>query len=64
LLATEMLPASVPAIAGANFTLSVAVWFVFKVKGAVTPLTLKPLPAAVMLLICTATVPVFVSVIF
>ena len=64
LLATVMLPVTAPVAAGANFTESVAVPDGSSVVGGVIPLTLKPLPAAVMLVICIAAVPVLVSVMF
>ena len=53
LLATVMLPVTAPVTVGANFTASVAVCEAASVAGGVTPLTLKPVPAAVMLVICT-----------
>ena len=64
LLTTVMLPVAAPVAAGANFTLSVAVPDGSSVIGGVTPLTLKPLPAAAMLVICTAVVPVLLRIIF
>ena len=64
LLATVMLPVTAPVAVGANFTARVAVCEAASVAGEVTPLTLKPAPAAVMLVICTVAVPVLVSVIF
>ena len=63
-LATVMLPVAFPVTLGANFTASVAFSDAFSVTGAVTPLTLNPLPAALILVIWTAAVPVFVTVTF
>ena len=63
-LATVMLPVAFPVTLGANFTASVAFSDAFSVTGAVTPLTLNPLPPALILVIWTAAVPVFVTVTF
>jgi hypothetical protein len=64
LFATVMLPVAFPVTLGANFTANVAVSDAFKVKGAVTPLTLNPAPDSDTLVICSAAVPVLVKVIF
>jgi hypothetical protein len=63
-LATKTLPLAFPAAVGANFALTVALCEGFNVTGVETPLTLKPVPAAITLLILTATVPEFVNIIF
>ena len=42
-----MLPVAFPVAVGANLTASVAVAEGFNVNGAVTPLTLNPVPASV-----------------
>jgi hypothetical protein len=63
-LVTLRVPVAFPEAIGANFTLSVAVCDGARVVGTLIPLTLKPLPAAVMLPTCTAAWPEFVSVRF
>ena len=63
-LLTVIVPTALPAAAGANFTLNVAVCDGFKVAGVVTPVTLNPVPAATTLEICTAAFPVLVKVMF
>ena len=62
LLVTVMDPVALPAAVGANFALSVALCDGLIVAGVVSPLTVKPVPAATMLEICTAAVPVLESV--
>jgi hypothetical protein len=64
LFATVILPVKLPVEVGANFTANVAVCDASNVAGVLTPLTLKPVPAAVTAVICSAAPPVFVSVMF
>lgn len=64
LLVTMIVPVALPTLVGANFVDSTAVCDGFRVVGTVTPLTVNPAPVAVTLEILTATLPVFVSVIF
>ena len=54
-------PLTAPTAVGANFAVSVAVSEGFSVVGVVTPLIVKPAPAADTLEILTAAVPVFVN---
>ena len=44
LLTTEMLPVTEAAAVGTKLALKVAVWPAAKVRGRVSPLTLKPVP--------------------
>jgi hypothetical protein len=63
LLATEMLPVTLPAAVGANFALSVAVWPADRVTGVERPLILKPAPVTVGCCeMVTLPVPEFVRV--
>ena len=62
MLATETLPVTLPAVAGAKLTLKVADCPAFKIVPADTPLSLKPAPETVTLEIVTLELPEFVSV--
>jgi hypothetical protein len=62
LLLIASVPLSVPVVAGANFTLSVAVCFGLNVIGNAAPDTVNPVPLMLAELIVTAAVPVEVSV--
>ena len=61
LLVTVTLPDALPAAAGANTALRVAVAAAFNVKGTVIPFTVNPVPLAAMLEIWTAVVPVLLK---
>jgi len=54
---------AVPAVAGSNCTVKVAVWPGLRVAGNVTPEALNPVPVAVAALTVTAAVPDEVKVI-
>ena len=62
LLVIEMPPLKFPAEAGANFAENVVLSPGLSVRGVVTPLTLKPVPVALIAETVTAVVPEFVSV--
>jgi hypothetical protein len=61
-LAIETLPATAPAVVGANLTDKVADVPGLSVEGAATPLAVKPAPVVVIPEICTAAWPVLVNV--
>ena len=56
------LPLTAPATVGLNDTLKLALWPALKVRGAVMPLTLNPVPLAVTAEIVTLLPPVLVTV--
>lgn len=56
-----IVPDTLPAAVGANTALRVAVAPAFKIKGAVMPFTLKPVPETTIVEICMGAVPVLVS---
>ncbi len=62
LLDTEILPFALPAVVGANITLSVAVWLGVSVVPALTPLALNSAPETVALEMVTFELPVLVIV--
>src|SRR5580698_962588 len=62
LLTIEMLPLALPADVGANLALNVVLSPAPNVSGAVIPVVLKPVPAAVTAEIVTVALPPFVSV--
>jgi hypothetical protein len=62
LLFTVNVPVTAPAVAGADFTLSVTVCCGLRVSGKEAPLTLNPAPLIVAELIVTAAVPVELNV--
>ena len=63
-LTTVNVPVDVPAVVGEKVILTVAVCPACRVAGRVTPLAVKPVPAAVICVTVTLPVPVFVSVAF
>lgn len=63
LFVTTRFPLTAPTAVGANVTDKVAVAEGFTVAGTVIPVAVKPAPVSEIALICTAAVPVFVSVI-
>jgi hypothetical protein len=64
LLATDILALALPAVVGANETLSVAVWLGVSIVPALTPLALNSPVAPVTPEIVTSAFPLFVSVTF
>ena len=62
LLVRLMLPVALPAVCGANCTLKVLLWAAGMVSGVVIPLTVKPVPVALICEIFRSAVPVLVMV--
>jgi hypothetical protein len=61
-LMTDTLPVALPTRVGANTTLKLAVCFADNVTGRDRPLTLNPVPVALILETVTFELPVFVRV--
>ena len=57
-----MLPDALPEVVGVNCAVKLTVWFAATVTGAVSPVTLKPVPLAVSAEIVALAFPVFVNV--
>src|SRR5215475_5696798 len=64
LLVTVTLPVTLPAVVGANFTVSVAEAVGLRTKGAVIPVAVTPAPLNAICEICTLLLPVLVMVTF
>lgn len=64
LLATEMLPETLPAVVGANVAAKVALFPALIVNGMLRPLMLKPAPDALAWVIVKDAFPVFCKVMF
>ena len=58
----EMLPATAPAVVGANLAINEVPWPGFTVIGSVNPLTEKPVPEAASCVMVSVADPVFVTV--
>src|SRR5271157_1187130 len=63
LLVAVTVPVAFPTAVGANIAVKLKVWEGATVAGVLTPVTLNPVPLAVMLDIVAAAFPVLVSVI-
>lgn len=63
LLAIATLPLTIPAVAGANWTVRTAVWFGVRIKPDVTPLAVIPAPVTVTLEIVMFEFPLFFRVV-